>query len=376
MTTLADRVDRRWMREALRLASRGEGFTRPNPPVGAVVVRQGKVIGRGWHQKAGGPHAEVFALAEAGKSARGATLYVTLEPCSTWGRTPPCTEAIIRAGIRRVVAGAGDPNPRHASRGFELLKKAGIAAVRGVLESECLRLIEPFRKWIQSGAPFLTLKLGMTADGRIADASGASRWITGPESRKRVQALRRRADAILVGAQTVCADNPSLLPKGEAPNPVYRVIIDGAGRVPPDSTVLTDARAAQTIVVTAAGCPASRQRAWTKHGGTVWPIPARQGRVSLAAVMKRLGKLGLMHVVCEGGGALAEALVREGLVDEYWLFYAPRLLGGKAVPGFGGAGWTLAGAPELTFESVTRSGQDLLVKARPGVRKEPPCSRD
>jgi diaminohydroxyphosphoribosylaminopyrimidine deaminase / 5-amino-6-(5-phosphoribosylamino)uracil reductase len=375
MKTVPDRDDRRWMREALRLASKGEGWTRPNPPVGAVVVKNGRAIGRGWHQKAGGPHAEVFALAEAGQSARDAILYVTLEPCSSWGRTPPCTEAIIRSGIRRVVAGTGDPNPRHASQGFVILEKAGVSVSRGVLEAECRRLIAPFGKWIRTGLPYLTLKLGMTVDGRIADANGKSRWITGPEARQQVQKLRRRADAILVGARTVRADNPSLLPKGENPNPVFRVIVDGAGIVPPESTVLTDARASETILATTSTCSVSRCRKWAANGAAVWRLPSRNKQFRLSELIRRLGKMGLLHVVCEGGGELAEGLIREGLVDEYRLFYAPRILGGGALPGIGGTGWALAGAPELTFDSIARAGRDILVTAHPRPRGEESCSQ-
>ncbi len=374
MRDSSDREDRRWLREALRLAARGEGWTRPNPPVGALVVKNGEVVGRGWHRKAGGPHAEVFALEEAGAAARGATLYVTLEPCSTWGRTPPCTDTIIKAGVRRVVAGIDDPNPKHARRGFTELTKAGLAVQGGVCEKDCKSIIAPFRKHILTGRPYVTLKLAMTLDGRIADRTGRSRWITGELSRKWVHRLRGRVDAILVGAGTVRADNPSLLPAGPNPNPVYRVIVDGAGRVPPEARVLTDARASQTIMVTATGCPASVIRAWQAQGACVWPLPARKTKISLAALLKRLGKMGLLHVVCEGGGDLAEGLIRAGLVDEYALFYAPELLGGGGVPAIGGAGWLLTQAPTLRIESVRRLGHDLLVRAFPKKAGEGACS--
>lgn len=373
----AERSDLRWMREAVKLAARGEGWTRPNPPVGAVVVKAGKAVGRGWHQKAGGPHAEVYALAEAGAAARGATIYVTLEPCSTFGRTPPCTDAIKAAGIARVVAGTGDPNPRHESRAFQILEAAGIATVRGVMEDECRQLIAPFAKWIRTGMPYLTLKLAMTADGRIADSSGQSRWITGPEARAEVHRLRRRADAILVGARTVIKDNPSLLPEGPQPNALYRVIIDGQGRSQAEAQVFTDARAGNTILCTTHDCPDSRRKRWEAHGAAVWGVPSRKGKIQLTEVLRLLGKMGLLHVVCEGGGVLAEGLVREGLVDEFWLFYAPRLLGGRSVPGFGGSGWTLSAAPALRFGSVVRTGSDLWVRAFPAADKEEAtCSPD
>jgi diaminohydroxyphosphoribosylaminopyrimidine deaminase/5-amino-6-(5-phosphoribosylamino)uracil reductase len=374
MDAAADREDRLYMREALRLAARGEGWTRPNPPVGAVVVKDGTVIGRGWHQKAGGPHAEVFALAEAGDLARGATLYVTLEPCSSFGRTPPCTEAIIRAGIARVVAGTGDPNPKHASQAFQILEQAGIRAISGVMADECRRLIAPFSKWILTGQPYLTLKLAMTADGRIADEDGTSKWITGPEARRLVGKLRSRADGVMVGAGTVVADDPGLLPPGRKPNPVYRIIIDGAGRVKPDAKVLTDAHAGNTILVTTHHTTDEQRQAWESHGAAVWGVPSRNHHICLADTLKLLGKLGLLHVVCEGGGELAAGLVREGLVDEYWLFYAPKLLGGKGKPGFGGEGWKLDGAPALRFDDVSRVGADILVKAFPDGKNI--CSQD
>ena len=374
MRAAEDREDRRWMRQALRLAARGEGWTRPNPPVGALIVKRGGVVGKGWHRQAGGPHAEVFALEQAGDAARGATLYVTLEPCSTWGRTPPCTSALIRAGIRRVVAGAADPNPAHARRGFVALQNAGVDVQSGILETDCQALIAPFRTHILTGRPYVTLKLALTLDGRIADRTGRSRWITGESARKWVQRLRRRADAVLVGAGTVCADNPSLLPTGSNPNPVYRVIVDGTGRVPPAARVVSDSRAGQTIMVTTRSCPASVARAWQRHGARVWRLPAENRELNLTELLARLGGMGVMHVACEGGGHLAAGLVRAGVVDDYALFYAPRLFGGAAVPGLGGSGWLLAGAPRLRIESVRRFGEDILVRAVPHSHGEGACS--
>jgi diaminohydroxyphosphoribosylaminopyrimidine deaminase/5-amino-6-(5-phosphoribosylamino)uracil reductase len=216
----------------------------------------------------------------------------------------------------------------------------------------------------------------MTADGRIADSGGLSRWITGPESRAEVHRLRRRADAILVGARTVIADDPGLLPEGPDPNPVYRVIIDGEGRSPAQAKVFTDAKAADTILCVTHDCPDSKRIRWEANGAAVWGVPSRKGRIVLTEVLRLLGKMGLLHVVCEGGGVLAEGLVREGLVDEFWLFYAPRLLGGRSVPGFGGKGWSLKEAPALTFDSVVRTGEDLWVRAFPVREEAPPCSPD
>ena len=201
-----------WMQRALRLARRGEGLTRPNPPVGAVAVKSGKIVGEGYHRRAGGPHAEVVALSKAGTKARGCTLYVTLEPCCTWGRTPPCTDLILSSGVRRVVVSVRDPNPRHSGRGLTLLRRKGIRVIEGVCAEEGMKLIAPFAKWIRRGLPYVTLKLGMSVDGKIADRKGRSRWITGPEARNKVHELRRRVDGILVGGGTVRNDDPSPAP--------------------------------------------------------------------------------------------------------------------------------------------------------------------
>lgn len=347
--------DLRFMLRAIALARRGEGLTRPNPPVGAVVVRDGRIVGEGWHRKAGGPHAEVHALRAAGEKARGATVYVTLEPCSTHGRTPPCTGALIAAGVKRVVVASLDPNPKHAGRGLTLLRKAGIAVTTGVAEAEACALIEPFSKWILTKRPWVTLKLGMTLDGRIADAAGRSRWITSPASRREVQNLRRRADAILIGRETARADDPSLLPVPPRGRKPWRVVVDTNGSLPATLRVFTDEANERTLLATTRGEPSA----------TRLVLPASKGHVSLRALLRELGRRGLLHVVCEGGGELASALWRDGLVDEAWLFLAPKLLGGSARPAFGGTGWPLARAPELEVREVRRVGPDTLIVARP-----------
>ena len=233
-------VDERWMRRALALARRGEGCTRPNPPVGAVVVVRNRLVGQGYHQIAGGPHAEVHALRKAGRHSAGATLYVTLEPCSTQGRTPPCTDAIIAAGVRRVVVAVRDPNPRHAGRGLIVLRRKGIEIHEGVVADQATELLRPFAKWIQHKTPYVTLKLAMTLDGRIADAQGRSQWITGPAMRGAVHALRRRVDAILVGRETAAIDDPNLLPRPARGRQPFRVVVDSRGRLPPNLRMLHD----------------------------------------------------------------------------------------------------------------------------------------
>lgn len=350
--------DVRWMSRALELARLGEGLTRPNPPVGAVIVRAGRLVGEGWHRKAGGPHAEIHALRQAGDKSRGATIYVTLEPCSTFGRTPPCTDALIAAGIRRVVVACKDPNPKHAGRGIALLRRKGLQVIAGVCESDATRLIEPFAKWISTGRPFVTLKLGMTMDGRIADRTGRSRWITGSAARDRVQALRRRVDAVMVGRRTVEADDPSLMPrpaKGRAP---LRVIVDSSGACSARCRVFCDEASRQTLLATCAGKAVAGP-------ASVVNLPRRRGGVSLPALMAELGRRGTLHVLCEGGGELAAGLLRDGLVDEIVLFVAPMFLGGKGVAAVGGDGWLLDVAPQFRLVEVERVGDDAVLVARP-----------
>ncbi len=353
------------MDRALVLARRGVGLTRPNPPVGAVVVRGGKLVGEGWHHAAGRPHAEALALRAAGPKARDATLYLTLEPCSTFGRTPPCTDAILRSGIRRVVVGARDPNPRHCGRGIRFLRRKGLVVIEGVRGGEARELIAPFAKWITTGRPYVTLKLGMSADGKIADIRRCSRWITGPAARRDVQALRRSADAILVGAGTVLADNPSLLPRPARGRRPFRVILDARGRVSANARVLNDSGSDRTIMATTRSCPSRRVREWQSRGAQVWVLPGT-GAVFLPALMRRLEKNGVLQVLCEGGGEVAAALVRARLVDQYVFHLAPLILGGKsAVGAVGGPGWRLAGAPRLRWTGCRRIGKDIVIMAFP-----------
>jgi diaminohydroxyphosphoribosylaminopyrimidine deaminase / 5-amino-6-(5-phosphoribosylamino)uracil reductase len=360
-------TDELWMRRALSLASRGEGKTRPNPPVGAIVVKNGRAAGNGFHKKAGGPHAEVIAIRDAGRRAKGATLYVTLEPCSTYGRTPPCTDLIIESGIARVVIAMRDPNPRHNGRGIVRLKKAGIKLVEGVCSAEASQLLAPFAKWITTRRPYLTLKLGMSLDGRIADAAGKSKWITGEKSRALVQALRCRSDTVLVGGRTARVDDPSLLCRSGRSPGLVRVVVDSSGKLPLNSVVLNDGGAAQTIVATTRRCTEKQRQRYARKGATVIVLPNdKDGHVSVKSLFTDLGRLGLLHVVCEGGGELAYSLINAGLVDEYLIFLAPRLIGGhKSVPAIGGQGWMLRTAPELAFKDCERVGDDFVIRAVP-----------
>ncbi|MCL1920060.1 MAG: bifunctional diaminohydroxyphosphoribosylaminopyrimidine deaminase/5-amino-6-(5-phosphoribosylamino)uracil reductase RibD [Kiritimatiellaeota bacterium] len=352
-----DAKETRWLRRALTLARKAEGRTRPNPPVGAVVVKRGRVIGEGFHARAGQPHAEVEALDACRASPRGATLYVTLEPCSTTGRTPPCTERIIRDGITRVVVGCPDPNPRHAGAGLAALAAAGIAVseCNGVCRAQAEELIAPFAKHVTTGLPFVTLKLALTLDGRTADRTGTSKWITGEKARAEVQRMRRRADAVMVGAGTVCADNPSLLCRLPGCDTQMRVIVDASGRTPPDAQVYTDRAATRTVIATTRAAAARNGKAWAQNGAQVWTFtPDRAGRIPLRQLMKRLGGEGLLHVLCEGGAQLADALHNAGLVDDYSFFYAPAILGDNLLPGL----------PRLRLRDTRRIGDDLLVRIR------------
>jgi diaminohydroxyphosphoribosylaminopyrimidine deaminase / 5-amino-6-(5-phosphoribosylamino)uracil reductase len=355
-----------WMKRALRLARRGEGLTRPNPPVGAVAVKNGKIVGEGYHRKAGGPHAEVLALSKAGKKARGATLYVTLEPCCTWGRTPPCTDLIISSGVARVVACVRDPNPRHSGRGLTMLRRKGISVTEGVCADDGAALIAPFSKWVKRGLPYVTLKLGMSIDGKIADRSGTSRWITGPEAREKVHELRRRVDAILVGGGTVRTDNPTLLPRPDRGRKPWRIAIARRGLIPRGAALLTDSSVRQTLLVVSSRCPAAAVARLTKAGADVIAVPEERGQVSLKALFRSLAHRGILHVLCEGGAELAASMIHAGVVDEYLFFISPCVIGGTESKGaVGGEGWLLGKNPGLRFITCEPVGRDFMIRAFP-----------
>ncbi|MDI6775429.1 MAG: bifunctional diaminohydroxyphosphoribosylaminopyrimidine deaminase/5-amino-6-(5-phosphoribosylamino)uracil reductase RibD [Verrucomicrobiota bacterium] len=362
--------DEVWMRRALELARRGEGRTRPNPPVGAVIVRGGMEVGAGYHRMAGAPHAEIEALRRAGVRACGATLYVTLEPCCTRGRTGPCTDAILASGLKRVVVSATDPNPRHRGRGLRLLKQAGVAATVGVCRNAGRALIAPFAKWITTGLPYVTLKMGMTLDGRIADSTGRSKWITSAASRRQARRLRNRVDAVLVGSKTARMDNPTLLASS---NPfLMRVIADSRLRLSAGARVFSDGRPDRAIVATTRRAPASKRQRLRAARARVWEIAEEDGHVSLDRLLRRLGREGFLHVLCEGGGELAGALIRKRRVDRFLFFVAPAFLGGNSTPAAGGRGWPLRGMPRLRFMGVARQGNDLRIEAAP-IRQRTPA---
>jgi len=355
-------ADTAFMRLALREARRGLGRTSPNPPVGAVVVApDGTVVGRGFHRRAGAPHAEVEALRAAGAAAAGATLYVTLEPCAHQGRTPPCTEAVLAAGVRRVVIGTRDPNPKVPGQGAARLQAAGIDVATGVVEPACAELIAAFRKHVCTGFPWVTLKLAASLDGRIATVSGDSRWITGPDSRRYVHRLRNQHDAILVGAETVRQDDPALTCRLRGGRNPVRIVLDGRLRVPPAARVLTDG-AAPTIVVAGRSAAARRTRLRHRDGVEVLTLPDRGGVVSPRAVLRALGRRGIVSVLVEGGASVAAALLAAGAVDRFLCFLAPTLIGGDGRPMLGALGVdTVAAALRLGPLRVRRFAADLLV---------------
>ncbi|MBI3625809.1 MAG: bifunctional diaminohydroxyphosphoribosylaminopyrimidine deaminase/5-amino-6-(5-phosphoribosylamino)uracil reductase RibD [Candidatus Rokubacteria bacterium] len=358
-------LDESLMHRALALAECARGLTSPNPLVGALVVRDGVIVGEGFHLRAGAPHAESLALAVAGEAARGATLYVTLEPCVHEGRTPPCVPAIVEAGIRRVVAAVGDPNPRVAGAGLAALGQAGLEVSVGCLEEEARRLNQPFFTWITAGRPFVTLKVAMSLDGKIAGWDRSSRWITGEEARRETHRLRSQADAIAVGISTVLADDPELTVRLEPawPREPYRVVVDSHGRTPTTSRVLAAGSPERTLIAVTESAPEDRLRALEASGARVLRLPARDGRVDLGALMADLAQREVTALLLEGGGELNAGFLEAGLVDRVAVFVAPMLLGGRDAPTpLGGPGRGLKEAFRLARMTVKPVGEDLLVE--------------
>lgn len=356
-----------WMGRALELAERGRGRTSPNPMVGALLVKEGRIVGEGFHERAGEPHAEVNALSATGPEASGATLYVTLEPCVHHGRTPPCVEAIIEAGVGSVVVGMRDVNPAVAGRGVGRLIEAGVQAEEGVLEEECRRLNEAYLIWMVERRPFVLLKAAASLDGKIATYRGESRWLSSEASRRRVHELRNEVDAVMVGAETVVSDDPELtvrLVEGDVRHPL-RVVVDSALRIPPTSRVLTERPEAQTLVATTAKAPLERLEAVKGLGCEVLVLPERNGRVDLAALMEKLAEREVVSLLLEGGGELNAAMLEAGLVDKVLVVLTPKLIGGREAPtvldGLGAG--SLADAWGLTDLRVEEVEGDLHIQA-------------
>lgn len=327
---MSSAADIEWMAQALKLAAQGLNTTRPNPRVGCVIVKDGQCVGEGWHQRAGEPHAEVHALKQAGHLAQGATAYVTLEPCSHYGRTPPCADALLKAGISRVVTAMQDPNPLVAGQGLERLQAAGIITESGVLEAEARALNCGFIKRMSLGLPWIRLKMGLSLDGGTALANGQSQWITSPEARLDVQHWRARSCAILTGSGTVLADDPALNVRLETfagPQPL-RVVLDSQLRMPSSSRMLR--LAGQTRIYCCETAPAEARASLQQAGAELVPITAAANGLDLKAVLADLANSGLNEVLVEAGATLAGALLQQGLVDELLLYQAPKLLGDQA----------------------------------------------
>ena len=356
------------MRLALRLARRGMGKTSPNPMVGAVVVKGKAIVGQGYHHRAGEDHAEVLALRKAGKKARGATLYLNLEPCDHFGKTPPCTRAILDAGIERVVAGMKDPNPLVAGRGIGRLRKAGGRVDGGIKEKECRELTAPFCKFIATQKPFVTLKAAASLDGKVATRSGDSRWISGEASRKYVHQLRQSMDAVMVGIGTVLQDDPLLtvrLSGKKRSRQPLRVIVDSHLKIPWQSQIVRTARQVPTLIATTQAASPSKM-ARLKHAQLEILVVKDdgEGRVSLKGLMKALAGRGIVSMLLEGGPTLNASALQEGVVDRVLFFFAPKVIGGQKAPGIiGGEGiLRIKDAEPLRILKIKRMGADVIME--------------
>lgn len=357
-----------FMRRALELAERGAGWTSPNPMVGAVVVKQNIILGEGWHAEFGGPHAEFVALQRAGVLARNADLYLNLEPCvaAPGKRNPPCADEIIRAGIKRVFVALRDPDPRINGRGVESLRRAGIEVIEGVLEREARKLNEIYLKFKTTGKPFVTLKMAMTADGKIATRTGDSQWISSQESLRFAHELRHRHRTILVGIGTVLADDPLLTARlaRKTRNPI-RIVLDSRGRIPLDASVVRSAEQIRTILATTDAISAEKERALQHAHVEIWKLPARDGRVDPRAVIEKLAQEQIDSVLIEGGSEVAWSFLNERLIDKILFVIAPKIIGCRTAPSpVGGSGVErVSDAISLTEITISRLGNDILYEA-------------
>jgi diaminohydroxyphosphoribosylaminopyrimidine deaminase/5-amino-6-(5-phosphoribosylamino)uracil reductase len=358
--------EEQYMNIALSLAKRGRGRVSPNPLVGAVLVKDGRIVGRGFHQRVGGPHAEVNALKNAGGMAKGADLYINLEPCCHFGKTPPCTDALIKNKIKRVFVGMTDPNPLVSRKGIEQLVRAGIQVKTGILEEKARRLNEVFIKYITAKVPFVILKVASTFDGKIATRTGDARWITGEKSRTFVHQLRNEVDAVLVGIGTVKKDDPMLttrLPQGKGRDP-HRIVLDTHLTIPLSSKVLHLNSQAKTIIATAPYASPRKMKKLEELGVTILTIPTRKGKLDLKALLKELGRMEITSVMVEGGRETITSFLEEGLADKLYLFYAPKIIMGKEAIGItAGRGVALLKeAIQISEVEVKKLGDDVLVE--------------
>ncbi|MCI5620342.1 MAG: bifunctional diaminohydroxyphosphoribosylaminopyrimidine deaminase/5-amino-6-(5-phosphoribosylamino)uracil reductase RibD [Lachnospiraceae bacterium] len=355
-------IDQDYMRRAIELAKKGEGFTNPNPMVGAVIVKEGQIIGEGYHARCGDLHAERSAFASLQESAQGATIYVTLEPCCHYGKQPPCTQAILDHGITRVVIGSRDPNPLVAGKGAKMLREAGVVVEEDFLRDECDKLNPIFFHYITKKHPYVVMKYAMTADGKIATRTGASKWITGEVARDKVQDMRHRYMAIMAGIGTVLADDPLLTVRKEGKKSPIRVICDSHLRIPEESQIVKTAKKYPTIIAYAEGSP-EKVELLTEQGLILEQVPLKDESINLEILMKRLGERGIDSVLVEGGGTLNESLMQAGLVQRMEVFVAPKIFGGSEaktpIEGIGIA--EVADAMTFHLEQVNIIGDDVLL---------------
>jgi diaminohydroxyphosphoribosylaminopyrimidine deaminase/5-amino-6-(5-phosphoribosylamino)uracil reductase len=351
-----------WMRLALSLAKKGEGKVSPNPMVGAVLTKNGTLIAQGYHRYFGGPHAEVEAMEKARAKAKGATLYVSLEPCSHWGKTPPCTQKIIKAGIKKVIAATLDPNPVNSGKGIEELQKGGIKTEVGILKEEAEKVNEAFFKFMKKRIPFVTVKAAASLDGKIATYKGESKWITSEKSRRFAHRLRDRVDAVLVGVNTIISDDPSLLPTSK--RNFTRIVLDSSLRIPLEARALQDLDKADTIIFTTLQSDKDKLQQLKKKGIKVAMVGEEDRKVSLEEVLKKLGQLEIMNLLVEGGGEIIGSFFEKRSVDKIFLFLAPRIIGGRrALTWVEGKGVNfLKETPFVEINSVKKVGGDLLVE--------------
>ncbi len=359
-------TDEKYMRMALSLAKKGIGTTAPNPVVGAVLTKNGRIIAADYHKEAGTPHAEALAIRKAGESARGATLYCTLEACAHYGKTPPCVDAVIKSGIKKAVFAMKDPNPVNNGLGITLLKRAGIKVEYGLLEDEAMALNRPFTKFIKSRLPYVTLKIAESIDGKTADKDGRSKWISSEESRRFVHKLRALNDAVMVGVNTLIKDNP-LLDNRRCPafkKQPLRIVLDTDLRTPPASRVLKGARHRGNVLIAGGkGASLKKKRLLENKGAEVVLLPRENGRVSLISLLRYLRAREVMSVLCEGGGELCASLIKSRLADEAYFFISPKIIGGKSAPtACGGAGSSIKDAARLKNVKIETRGSDIVIK--------------
>ncbi|MBI5875368.1 MAG: bifunctional diaminohydroxyphosphoribosylaminopyrimidine deaminase/5-amino-6-(5-phosphoribosylamino)uracil reductase RibD [Deltaproteobacteria bacterium] len=351
---------------ALTLAKRGIGKTSPNPAVGAVIVKSAKIIGSGYHKKAGLAHAELNALKQAGANAKNADMYVTLEPCNHFGKTPPCTDAVIKAGIKKVFIGMKDPNPLVAGKGIRRLRDAGIYAEAGILENECKAINETYIKYITAKTPFVTLKLAATLDGKIATAAGESKWITGEDARKAAHQMRAEADAVMVGIGTVLKDNPELTTRLVTGKDPVRIVVDSKLSIPLNAKVLKlgkDGVIIATVRSQGSEVRSQKIKQLKAKGAEILALSSKNGMVDLKALMKELAKREITSLIVEGGSTLAASAIKQGVVDKVSIFLAPKLLGKEGLPMIGGLGIKrLKDAVSLSRLKCKRLGDDILLE--------------